>query len=75
MKDMVMIVINYVLNIYFCYFCVYLIEINIFLRDVFVIILCLNMDEIEKYWCFIGYYWVLNFFICIFIVYNVDMWR
>lgn len=49
MKDMVMIVINYVLNIYFCYFCVYLIEINIFLRDVYVIILCLDMDEIEKY--------------------------
>lgn len=65
-------VINYVLNIYFRYSRAYSTEINIFLRDAYVIILCLNMDEIEKYRCFIGYYWALNFFTRIFIAYNVD---
>lgn len=49
-------VINYVLNIYFRYSRAYSTEINIFLRDAYVIILCLNLDEIEKYRCFIGYY-------------------
>lgn len=65
-------VINYVLNIYFRYSRAYSTEINIFLRDAYVIILCLDMDEIEKYQCFIGFYLALNFFTRIFIAYNVD---
>lgn len=62
-------VINYVLNIYFRYSRAYSTEINIFLRDAYVIILCLNMDEIEKvsmfYWLLLSFELLYPYIYCI----------